>query len=200
MSEFLDPSQEIQTHGGKLPHWQQPDSMQFVTFRLVDALPAGKLRLWKEEHAIWKSFHPKPWTVVEEREYLKRFVWRVEKWLDEGSGSCLLKLPTNREPLETTLMHDDSIRADHHSWVIMPNHVHLLFTAHYPLEKLLKCWKGVSARRIGLGRIWQKNYRDTMIRDEEHFAKVVRYIRKNPAKLMPGSFTLYESPRALSVR
>ena len=38
MSEFLDPSEKIQKHGAKLPHWQQSDSMQCVTFRLGDAM------------------------------------------------------------------------------------------------------------------------------------------------------------------
>jgi hypothetical protein len=60
-------------------------------------------------------------------------------------------------------------------------------------------WKGISARRIGRGSLWQKGYRDTMIRDGEHFANAVRYIRRNPAKLRPGTFTLWQSERALSV-
>ncbi len=38
-----------------------------------------------------------------------------------------------------------------------------------------------------------------MIRDADHFANVVRYIRRNPAKLPAGTFTLWESPRALAV-
>ena len=34
MADFLDESGEIQKHGTKLPHWQQGEVMQFVTFRL----------------------------------------------------------------------------------------------------------------------------------------------------------------------
>ena len=68
-----------------------------------------------------------------------------------------------------------------------------------PLEKLMQSWKGISSRRIGAGTIWQKNYRDTLIRDATHFANAVRYIRRNPAKLREGTFTLWESERAKAI-
>ena len=83
MTEFLDPSEDIQKHGTNLPHWQQSDAMQFVTFRLGDAMPQEKLRQWKQEFAVWKFHHPKPWSPEVERDYQKRFIWRLEHWLDE---------------------------------------------------------------------------------------------------------------------
>lgn len=199
MTEFLDPSQEIRKHGDKLPHWQQPGVMQFVTFRLADAMPITKLRQWKEEHDTWMSVHPKPWSATETKEHEKRFVWKLENWLDEGSGSCLFAVAKARQIVEETLMHDHGTRAEHQAWVIMPNHVHLLFTAHHPIESLMKSWKGISARKIGRGSIWQKRYRDTIIRDGDHFANAVRYIRGNPSKLRPGTFSLWQSDRALGV-
>ena len=199
MSEFLDGSEEIHRHGGKLPHWQQGEVMQFVTFRLGDAMPAAKLRQWKEERGIWLSHHPQPWTPEQEKEYHCRFTRKLESWLDEGAGSCIFSDPANRIALEEVLMCFQGERVEHHSWVIMPNHVHLLFTPLAPLEKLMQAWKGTCARRIGKGGIWQENYRDTMIRDSKHFANAVRYIRRNPLKLRPGTFTLWESERAKAI-
>ncbi|MGD9417590.1 MAG: hypothetical protein Q7R22_001510 [Verrucomicrobiota bacterium JB025] len=75
----------------------------------------------------------------------------------------------------------------------MPNHVHLLFTPRHPLEKLIRKWKGIPARRIGKDSICQCGYRDTLIRDKQHFANAVRYIRHNPANLPASDFTLYEA-------
>ena len=199
VSEYLDPFEEIQKHGTKLPHWQQSETMQFVTFRLGDAMPNSTLRLWKEEHQFWLNHHPKPWSPEQEKEYHKRFTWKLEGWLDEGSGSCLMKNSSNRNIIEATLMHDQDLRAVHHAWVIMPNHLHLLFTANVRLEELMKSWKGISARRIGQGSIWQKGYRDTVIRDGGHFANAVRYIRRNPANLPSGTYTLWQSERARAV-
>jgi REP element-mobilizing transposase RayT len=111
----------------------------------------------------------------------------------------LLGDPNNRKILEDVLMHFQGERVEHHAWVIMPNHVHLIFTPRVPLETLIKAWKGTSARRIGQASIWQKNYRDTLIRDAGHFANAVRYIRRNPAKLRADTFTLWQGPRALAV-
>lgn len=197
---FLDGSKEIERHGDKLPHWQQGEVMQFVTFRLADAMPKVKLKIWAEERKIWLGLHPEPWTEEVEKEYHQRFTKKLEEWLDAGEGSCLLREPLCREVLVETLMKDHGMRVRHQAWVIMPNHVHLLFSPMWPLEKLMKTWKGVSARRIGKGSIWQKNYRDTMIRDSKHFANAVRYIRKNPKKLGEGEFSIWESERAQEIK
>ena len=53
--------------------------------------------------------------------------------------------------------------AEHEAWVIMPNHAHVLFRPLMPLQDLVKVWKGVSARRMKEGSIWQKDYRDRLI-------------------------------------
>ncbi len=197
---YLDPSREIRKHGQELPHWQQGDAIQFVTFRLADSLPTAKLRLWREQRNNWLAVHPKPWTAAEDRDYQKRFIAHLEELLDQGAGSCLLKELGNRISLEEALMAHQGRKVEHHAWVIMPNHVHLIFTPLQPMEKLIQVWKGVSARKMGHGRIWQKNYRDTMIRDGEHFANAVRYVRRNPAKLRPGTFALWEGEKARAVK
>lgn len=174
--------------------------MQFVTFRLADSIPQDKARRWKEERATWLSHHPRPWEPAEEKEYHQLFTKVFENWLDDHTGSCIFNHETNRALLEETLMHDQGTSVHHHAWVIMPNHVHLLFTPMAPLDQLMKSWKGISSRRIGIGSIWQKGYRDTMVRDVDHFMNAARYIRRNPANLPPGTFTLWQSERALNVR
>jgi len=153
--EFFDPLDEIEKHGEKLPHWQQGEAMQFVTFRLGDAMPQSKLREWKEEREIWMERYPKPWSPDVEREYYRRFPGRLEEWLDAGMGSCLLREAANRDVLEETLMFDDGKRVKHQAWVIMPNHVHMIFSPKVEIGLLLQTWKGLSARRIGQGSIWQ---------------------------------------------
>ncbi len=200
MADFLNESGEILKHGHKLPHWQQGEAMQFVTFRLGDAMPAAKLRQWKEERDVWLAHHPKPWSPETEKEYHRRFTRQLEEWLDEGAGSCLLADQAHREIVQGVLMHYQGVKVEHHAWVIMPNHLHLIFTPKVPLETLMKAWKGTSAHRIGKGSIWQKNYRDTLIRDGGHFANAVRYIRRNPARLRAGTFTLWQGERALAVK
>lgn len=200
MGEFLDPEQEIAKHGSKLPHWQQGKVMQFVTFRLGDSMPQGKLRQWRVDRKVWLAGHPQPWSRETERDYHRRFSRQLETWLDEGHGSCLLRDPEPRAILEDCLRFDEGTRVEHHAWVIMPNHLHLLFTPRAALDQLIRNWKGISARRIGHGSIWQKNYRDTLVRDAGHFANAVRYIRRNPTTLPAGTFSLWQSSRARKVQ
>ena len=200
--DYLNPNGDILKHGNKLPHWEQGEVIQFVTFRLGDALPREKVLHWKCQSEAWRSAWPPPWPPEQEAEYHRRFTLKLETWLDQGSGSCLLGEPVNRNILEEVLMRFQGERVDHHSWVIMPNHVHLLFKPIDPLDILLQAWKSVSAKRIGRGSIWQANYRDTLIRDGDHFANAVRYIRKNPvkAKVREDAFTLWQSERALGIQ
>ena len=75
-----------------------------------------------------------------------------------------------------------------------------------PLEKLIRGWKGFTARQINklLGRsgnFWQRDYFDRLVRDEKHFANCVRYIRRNPekAQLTKKEFILWESELARSI-
>lgn len=200
MSDYFNPQRKIQKHGNQLPHWQQGEVMQFITFRLGDAMPASKLRNWREQRDFWLNHHPKPWTPQQEREYHLRFTTKIEQWLDQGAGSCLLANPEHRKHVEQTLMRFHKTKVEHHAWVIMPNHLHLIFKPLTTLSSLIKAWKGSSSRAIGMGSIWQKNYRDTLIRDSQHFANAVRYIRRNPAHLAPDAYTLWQSSRALSIR
>ena len=191
---YLNPDSEIQKSGAELPHWQQNQVLQFVTFRLGDALPPSLLRDWQEERKQWLATHPQPWSEQVGAEYHRNFSAKIERWLDQGMGSCLFADPDARRVLAECLMRFEGERVFHQAWVIMPNHVHLLFSPKVPMEKLIQSWKSHTARVLGKGPIWQRDYHDTMIRDADHHANVLRYIRRNPlkAKLPEGKFTLWE--------
>lgn len=136
-------------------------------------------------------------------EYHQQFSSRVDQWLDEGHGACLLQEPEHAERVAATIHHDDGARYLVHSWVIMPNHVHVLMSlgAGESLSRVVAGWKRFSATRINkarsaAGALWQKDYFDRMIRDWDHFIQVARYIRVNPekAKLTTGRYSLHEAP------
>jgi REP element-mobilizing transposase RayT len=73
-----------------------------------------------------------------------------------------------------------------HSWVIMPNHVHLLLTPHVSLSKLLGSLKAATARRANqlLQRtgqpFWQDESYDHLVRNADEFRRVRAYIENNP--------------------
>lgn len=199
---FLDPYLEITTSLNRLPHWQQDGRTYFVTFRLGDSIPHERMDQWQEEREAWLRFHPQPWSPDVEREYVRRFANTVERWLDESLGSCLLRDGEPQRLVAGALAYFEGVRHRHHSWVIMPNHVHALFSMceGHLLEELLQSWKGFTSREINRlvgrsGPLWQKSYFDRLIRNEEHFWNAARYIRRNPEKsrLEPGEYALFET-------
>src|SRR5690606_41233850 len=70
---------------GKLPHFDAPGTIQFITFRLADSLPSHILREMRKE-------------VDRLPEGLRSDALRVqmEKYLDQGYGSCVLFHPEMR--------------------------------------------------------------------------------------------------------
>jgi len=199
--KFFNPNEDIRHSETNLPHWEQTGACYFLTFRLADSIPATLLREWKAERDAWMALHPEPWSTEVEKEYHKRFSSKTEAWLDSGYGDCLLSNPTARDCAERAMLHFDRNRYLLHAFVIMPNHVHALLSIHTEgdLSKTLHSWKSYSAKQINTrlnrsGSIWQRDYFDRLVRNEEHFANCVRYIRRNPekARLRVDSFTLYE--------
>ncbi|MEI8310505.1 MAG: DNA methyltransferase, partial [Verrucomicrobiota bacterium] len=196
---FFDPLAEVTISTHKLPHWNQADCFCFVTWRLDDALPQDVLDEWEKDREIWLKEHPKPWDSKTERHFHELFSGRLDEWLDAGHGSCALKHPDIRKIVADALAHFDGQRYDISSYVIMPNHVHVLLRLRpdLPLSDILHSWKSFTAKAINKalnrkGSLWQHEYWDRLIRSERHFADCLDYIKNNPnkARLPEGSFTL----------
>ena len=73
-----------------------------------------------------------------------------------------------------------------HAWCVMPNHVHALVQPNkgIALKQIIQRWKSISARTANehmfrTGPLWQANYFDRYMRDEEQLAAVVTYIERN---------------------
>jgi putative transposase len=146
--------------------------------------------------------NPPPWSTEQEREYAHRFANTIERWLDAGEGSCVLRNSRGANIIGNALQHFQGIRCQHYTWVVMPNHVHLLFSllTGEDLVDLMRSWKGYTSRRLNellnrSGTVWQKDYFDRLVRNSEHFWNCARYIRNNrlKARLSPAEYLLYEN-------
>jgi hypothetical protein len=73
----------IGIHEHHLPHWQQGEVFYFVTYRLADALPAGKLGEWQEEKDAWVRRPPRAVDTRTEAQYHRRFGARIDEFLRE---------------------------------------------------------------------------------------------------------------------
>ena len=90
------------------------------------------------------------------------------------------------------LRHFDGVRYELLAFVIMDDHAHVLVQPWegHQLEHVVQSWKSYTANRLQrcagrFGRVWQEEYFDRVIRDEEEFAQKARYILDNPWKWWP---------------
>lgn len=111
----------------------------------------------------------------------------LQRYLDLGAGKCLLREPYAAETVERLLLDGDLKRYKLLAWVIMPNHVHLVLRvlAPWTLSRIIQDIKRFSASRINKlagcrGSIWQRDYFDRYIRNEQHLFEAVMYVHNNP--------------------
>ncbi len=158
---------------GYLPHRDEPGLIQFVTFRLADSFPAELRHEWEQLLKI-------------EDERIRRT--ELEAYLDLGHGACYLRDPRVAEMTAKALQHFDGERYRLIAWTVMPNHVHVLFqTTAQPMSKVIQSWKGFTGWKTNqilelTGDLWQEDYWDTYMRDDEHEQRTIRYLLNNPVK------------------
>jgi|GEM_PF-14192 len=228
LAQFLNPLAPVEFQTGTLPHWRQEGVTYFVTFRLADSLPAEKLAQWHSERDTWLAQHgidvaaasrrsadgkdqrrdaAATLTPEQEAEYHTRFSARIEQWLDQGSGACVLDLPACRTIVENALRHFDGERYALGEFVVAPNHVHVIVAPKpgHELSDILHSWKSFSAkeilkmeaasRRLTPQRsnspsaapdeypvaprrtVWQKESYDHIVRNAAAMARIEQYIR-----------------------
>ena len=91
MNKFLNKHEPIYETTGNLPHWTQYGKITFVTFRLADSLPQYIIDNIKTEYESIKQQLLKEGN-LKELEFLKvKKHNQLEKYLDKGYGSCILK-------------------------------------------------------------------------------------------------------------
>jgi putative transposase len=174
-----------------MPHWRQEGASYFVTFRLADSLPESRLHELNQIKIEWQRKNPNAQD-KKSLEQLARMVFeRIESYLDEGSGSCVLKNGLFSQSVHQSMQHFHSQRYEIGASVVMPNHVHCIVRPltkdEIELEEILGSWKSFTARRINKelgneGKLWQDESYDRIIRDEEHLWRCLQYIGNNPKK------------------
>ena len=146
---------------GYLPHFDGAETVQHVTFHLADSLPKEVVDRLDEETG----------SLPEEKQDVARRK-RVDAWIDVGHGSCLLQNPGIADMVQTTLLYFDTQRYRLLAWVVMPNHVHVLFQPliGWSVAKIVASWKKFTARKIGdslkkatdvpgeVSRVWHREY------------------------------------------
>jgi REP element-mobilizing transposase RayT len=154
----------------RLPHRDAPGVPTFITWRLHGSLPAER------------AFHGK------ELSSGKVFVtW--DRLLDTATtGPVYLKMPEIASLIVQQLRTvQDNRLCSIDAYVVMPNHVHVLWTPISSLAELVHRVKGATAFRPNrmlerTGVFWQDEYFDRLVRTREELEKIRDYIEWNPVK------------------
>jgi REP element-mobilizing transposase RayT len=102
------------------------------------------------------------------------------------TGSLYLRIPEIASMAVDAIQFRESRQYQLHSYVVMPNHVHLLMTPLVEVSKVMQSLKRFTAREgnkmLGLtGRpFWQDESYDRLVRNETEFERITDYIEMNP--------------------
>ena len=214
----LDRSAPIDVGTRNLPHWSQAGATLFITFRTRDSMPRAMIARWEATLEDWLARQGQNPTLAAEivrgppalsgaalrslphwqQQSFHRVKHRLwQRGLDDGHGACLLRQPRLAQIVARTLLYFQDVRYMLDSFVVMPNHVHVLMQSRPEASprQVTGGWMRYSARQINAtvgrrGGFWQPEAFDHIVRSEGQFNHLRRYIRVNPreARLGDGQF------------
>lgn len=149
----------------RLPHSNRINAAHFITWRLAGALP----------------------TFVSATNDSSNFV-KQDRLLDNNPAGprWLLRNDIAASVRDTLLRGEKDGEYQLGSWVLMPNHVHVIILPHGELARAIQAIKARTAKQANfiLGRngqpFWATDYFDRCIRDRHEEQKIRLYIEQNP--------------------
>ncbi len=159
-----------------LPHIDVEGYYQFITFRTYDSVDEYLKRVFDSDLENSKK------------------QYKIDDYLDSSQNGAYLNGKV-LQYLYEFLLSKDNILYRLISFVIMPNHIHILCKPHKKLSQVMQSIKGITAREINLimnkkGKFWANDYYDKAIRDEKHFWTTCKYIKNNCLKLCEAKASL----------
>lgn len=173
-----------------ITHWDLSSAIYHIAFHLSDSVPTDQLLAWRTARADFEARargEHRALTPEEVAEMRELYSQRVERYLANGHGACILHDERAAESIRRTLEHDNGARYELHAWTIMPNHVHIVVRcfAGEKMKEIVDTWKSVSAHGIvnAVGctaPVWMSDHYSRIIRTAEEYAKQIKYVWGNP--------------------
>ena len=167
-----------------LPHYNADHKYQMITYRLADSLPQNL----RPKLGSPQDFAGKNLSEPQKRK-------RTEETLDKGYGSCLLGIGEVAQAQINNWKHFDGVKYDLVSYVIMPNHVHILIKTKpdYQLSKIVWGWKTFVSKYVNsrpdLYQLFLDNFENKTVFNGFNSAPIERLRHHKPAKScgVPGN-------------
>ena len=163
-----------------LPHWIPEGADIFVTWRVAGSfpphaeIPSAEQCGWTPSLLPGSTAHPR----------------RAERLDRVRCGPVWLQDSRIAGVVANALLHGEAVRRLYqlHAWVIMPNHIHVIFQPRVALPTILRWLKGRTSRVANrlLGRtgtpFWQDESFDHWVRSTQELQDLIEYVENNPVK------------------
>src|SRR5947209_13342400 len=113
----------------RLPHWDSEHAIYFITWCLVDAIPADVLIRFRAER---DAEHDRilrlrgSVTIPEKKIMDAALTEALERFLDQHNGECILRDLRAAKIVADSVRHFDGDAYGLDAWGVMPNHVHVI--------------------------------------------------------------------------
>ncbi|MBI1914271.1 MAG: hypothetical protein HYS12_05975 [Planctomycetes bacterium] len=187
----------------RLPHWDVPGAVYFVTTCLHGSIPAeglrdiGQYRTGLSRRRRPMEVSPEDWEIRQG----KLLFARVDEWLDQRPASRFLEEPRLAALVVEAINYFAGHRYDVWAYVVMPSHMHWVFRPRDdwlvslgeevkkrpPRERIMHTLKlrtslECNKARGKQGTFWQDESYDHCPRDKEELGRIVEYVEMNPVK------------------
>ncbi len=184
----------------RLPHWDLPGATYFVTACLAGSIPAaGLLDIEQYRESLYSR--RKPDHVSDDDWKEKCWKWtfaREDQWLDRSLAVRHLADRTAATVVVDSFYHFTGQRYDLLAYVVMPSHIHWVFTRRHdwvstlsddrsPRERIMHTLKLHTAiecnrHRSATGAFWQDESYDHCVLDLGELQRIIDYVELNPGK------------------
>ena len=182
-------------HRRRLPHWVPEGAVIFMTWRLAGSEPihpeflvklANRADGRRQKSIVCPTFG----VTATDSAAATHSLMATEAGMATKLGPVWLQDRRVARVVVDTLQYGESVRQFYelHAWVIMANHVHVIFQPRGEMPGIMRWLKGRTARQANqiLGRtgmkFWQDESFDHWIRTKEELWDLVAYVENNPVK------------------
>jgi type I restriction enzyme R subunit len=186
----------------QLPHWDVPGATYFVTTCLEGSIPAqGLLELNEPRHRNRSMTKPDVFTQDQWNVRLWKLQFKeIDEWLDAKPARRDLESPELAQIVVNAMFHFAGNRYDLLAYVVMPSHIHWVFTPlaswtdslsaddkRSPRERILYSFNRFTATQCNKllqtqGAFWQGESYDHWIRHVDELERIILYVEANPVK------------------
>lgn len=186
---------EVIFYRRRLPHFQPLRGTFFVTTRLAGSLPLHAIEELKDERAF---FHRQINEAKDEEtrslfasRLQERYYGKFDEYVNRiNVGPRWLAMDEIARIVADALHFRDGRVYDLFSYIIMPNHIHIVFSVQrndISLDRILQSLKRHTAREGNKilnreGSFWHHESYDHVVRDGADLERILEYVLLNPVK------------------